>query len=517
MSDPEAILSRFVPVELSSDLAALPAGARAALPPLKRALEALHVLYMRQIDEELPARYAAVMAGPAGAKRDYYEFFLGPWNPLEGDKPVYDDGLERRPGAALYPADLSAEELGRAMAALPGAEAGRLGDHYTLVERGAGGRLVAVDYHEKYAKELEAIGRELGAAAAAMRGEPSCAGLAAYLKERAKTLVEGDYRSADATWVRLRDTPLEVVVGPYEVYVDELAGVKAAYEGMIFSVDREAGDALRAVEVGLPELASAFPLPAGSKPALGGLAPIVIVDLLFSSGEARQGVMSAAFNLPNDPWVRGNVGWKQVMIRNVMAAKFAKVGDPIARAVLGESRASFRAFFSFVLLHEVSHGLGPAYRADGADIAKALGHSYTAVEEAKADTGAVHLMLSKAGRAGIPEYDEAEVLDSFIAGLFRSMRFGLGEAHGAANLIEFNWYLEKGVLGWDGGRLASRAAGFREAAAGLLSALCEVEASASPAEAEAFIRRWKKVSPELEAAIAGLDSIPTDIRPKFAI
>jgi hypothetical protein len=518
MHDPADILGRFAPVALSADLSGLPAGARTALPHIKKALDGLHGLFLSQLDEGLPARHSEVMAGPAGVERDYYEFFLGPWNPLDGDEVVFEGAPERRPGAALYPAGLDSAAFQVALKEAPPAEREALEDHYTVVERGQGKALKAIPYHLKYAASLAPIAESLRKAAAAMSSEPSCAGFARYLEERAKTLVEGDYRSADATWVRLRDTPLELVLGPYEVYIDELAGIKAAYEGMLFSVDPEAGRALQAVEAGLGELVAAFPLPAGSKPALGGLAPIVVVDLLYSAGEARQGVMAAAFNLPNDPWVRGNVGWKQVMIRNVMAAKFETVGARIAEAVLGKSEASFRAFFSFVLLHEVSHGLGPAFRADGTDVSKALGPFYTPVEEAKADTGAAHLMLSKAGKAGVPAYGEREVLDSFIAGLFRSMRFGLGEAHGAANLIEFNWYLERGVLAWGAdGRLVSKPEGFRAAAAALLEELCRVEAAASPHEAEAFVKRWKGVSTQLEAAIARLAAIPTDIRPKFSL
>ncbi len=376
---------------------------------------------------------------------------------------------------------------------------------------------MAVDYHVKYAAELADMAAALREAAARVRADgPSAEGLAAYLELRAKTLVEGDYRSADAAWVRLRDAPIELVLGPSEVYLDALTGVKAAYEGMLFAVDAEKGRALRDIEAGLPGLAAAFPLPEGSRSAVGGLAPIVVVDLLYSSGEARQGVMAAAFNLPNDPWVRGNVGWKQVMIRNVMEAKFRKVGEPISRAVLGDSAAGFEPFFFFVLLHEVSHGLGPAFRADGKPVDQALGARYTAIEEAKADTGALHLLLAKGGVSGIPAFGERELLDSYVAGLFRSMRFGLHEAHGAANLIEFNWLAESGVLSWSPkGRLVSRPEALRDSVAALLRELCRIEAAATPAEADAFLARYGKASPELEAAIAALADIPTDIRPRF--
>ncbi|HOX49159.1 MAG TPA: hypothetical protein PLG14_08250 [Spirochaetales bacterium] len=518
MQDPQAILAKFVPARLGADLAKLSPGVRAALPHLKRALDGLHRVYLGQLDEGLPARYEDVMAGPPSAKRDFYEFFLGPWNPLEGDALVFPGEPEKRPGAALYPAGLSAAEFSRRAAAAEPALRESLMDHYSVVEE-KDGALRATAYHEKYAELLAPIAAALRAAAAEARADGAAAApLCGYLEERASSLLSGGYREADATWVRLRDTPLELVLGPYEVYLDGVAGVKAAYEGMLFAVDAEKGRSLRDIEKGLGELADAFPLPSGSRSAVGGLAPIVVVDLLYSSGEARQGVMAAAFNLPNDPWVRGNVGWKQVMIRNVMEAKFSKIGAPISRAILGDSAAGFEPFFYFVLLHEVSHGLGPAFRADGTAVDAALGARYTAIEEAKADTGALHLMLAKGGRAGVPAFGERELLDSYVAGLFRSMRFGLHEAHGAANLIEFNWLAEKGVLSWGAdGRLASRPANLRSAAASLLEELCRLEAAASPAEAEAFIAKYAAVSPELEAAIAGLSSIPTDIRPVFEL
>lgn len=522
MTKPEEILSRFAPVALEADLAALPAEARAALPALKRALEGLHRIYLGQLHPGLPAAYDAALAGPAGARRDYYAFFLTPWDPLGGGtEPLFEGDLRKLPGAGFYPEGLSAADFEAARAAAPAELRARLEDHYTLVERAPDGSLSAVDYHTRYATDLAGIARELRVAADLLAPAGAASGLegfAAYLRERAATLLAGDYRSADATWVRLRDAPLELVLGPYEVYEDELAGIKAAYEGMLFAVDRAAGAALAEIERGLPALASRFPLPSGSRSAVGGAAPIVVVDLLYSAGEARQGVMAAAFNLPNDPWVRGHVGWKQVMIRNVMRAKFANVAAPIARRIVGGAEPRFEPFFHFVLLHEVSHGLGPAFRADGSDSSKALGPNYTPVEEAKADTGALVLLLESAGENGVPAFTEKEVLESYVAGLFRSMRFGLHEAHGAANIIEFNWLLRKGVLAWTpAGTLETRPANLRAAARALLEELCRIEAEAGAAEAAAFVADFRVPGPELEAAIAGLADLPTDIKPTFPI
>jgi len=162
--------------------------------------------------------------------------------------------------------------------------------------------------------------------------------------------------------------------------------------------------------------------------------------------------------------------------------------------------------------------LAPAYRADGSDVAASLGANYTAIEEAKADTGSLHILLSMGGKAGVPEYETGALLDSHVAGLFRSMRFGLAEAHGAANLIEFNWDFEQGVFGWDAaGKLVTEPGKLAGATAGLLDKLCDIEAGASLAEAEAFVERYRRVTPELKAAVARLDSIPTDIKARFAI
>lgn len=523
MKDPQSILSELKEVELPWDRSAVPECCIAAFPHLKKACDLCTDIFLRQQNNY--NNYEEVMKNGPAAKRAFYSAFLGPWNSLDAFRSVFSDEPERSVSMGLYPEDLSADELEQTAASLPKEEAGRLYSNYTVLKRGPSGALSAVDYHVEYAAELKELAAELARAARLIRNgaaesgrENSCIALADYLETRGAALISGDYRKADADWVRLRDIPLELVIGPYEVYFDRLAGVKASYEAMLFSVDRKAGEALHEVEKGLPGIAAAFPLPNGSKAALGGLAPIVVVDQLYAGGEARQGVMAAAFNLPNDPWVRGTVGWKQVMIRNVMKVKFETCAVPIARAVLGKSSASFDPFFSFVLFHEVSHGLGPAYRANGSDVASSIGASYTAVEEAKADTGSMHILLSLGGSHGVASYDARTILDNHVAGLFRSMRLGFADAHGAANLIQFNWAAEKGVFSWEkSGKLSADAGALAPATASLLEKLCEIESGSSAVDAAAFVKRYTAVSPELRSMIGKLESIPADIRAKFAI
>ncbi len=523
MKDPQSILNEFREVELPWEHDAVPACCIAAFPHLKKACDICTDIFLKQQNNY--TNYEDVMRSGSETKRAFYRAFLGPWNSIDGFASVFPEEPARSLSLGLYPEDLSADELKTAAAELSREAAARFYSNYTVLKRNAAGALEAVDYHVEYAADLTRLAAELARAAKIVRdgaasesAKTACLAFADYLELRGAALISGDYRKADADWVRLRDIPLEFVIGPYEVYFDRLAGVKAAYEAMLFSVDKKAGEALHAVEKGLKDIAAAFPLPNGSKAALGGLAPIVVVDQLYAGGEARQGVMPAAFNLPNDPWVRGTVGWKQVMIRNVMKMKFETCSVPIAEAVLGKSSASFDPFFSFVLFHEVSHGLGPAYRANGSDVASSIGPSYTAIEEAKADTGSLHILLSLGGRHGVPEYDARAILDNHVAGLFRSMRLGFSDAHGAANLIEFNWAAEKGVFGWNSsGWLNASEAALPVATASLLQKLCEIEAGASAAEAAVFVKRYTTVSPELEKTIGRLKSIPTDIRAKYSI
>lgn len=507
------ILNQMKPVSLDLDRSLITDDIKQAVPHLKSAMDRLNQIYLKQQDEQLPELLERIMREGDNDLKDFVQTSNGPWNTLDGFKSVTDQMPDRAPGCSFFPKGMSKEELSSKIEQLPKKDQEPLLDYYTVVRSGAKGTLEAIPYHEYYGQDLKFIADELRKGASKVKHQ----GLKDYLVQRAKTLEIGDYRSADSTWVRLKDAPLEVVIGPYEVYDDGLLGIKASYEAMLMVVDKKRGQALCEIENNVKELAVLFPMPGGSKPAMGGLAPITVVHEIYASGEARAGVMASAFNLPNDPWVRKNVGWKQVMIYNVMQAKFNNCTKAISKKLVAEGeKVDFEPYFFFVLLHEVSHGLGPAYRKNGEAVSKSLGSCYTAIEEAKADMGAFYLLQKCGGKFGVPAFEKEVLLRSYLAGLMRSMRFGLHEAHGAANIVQFNWFEEKGIIkDAPGGKFSTSGQGLEKATIDLLDKLCELEATATPDEAKAFLDRYAKPSKKIENAISSLADIPIDIRAKW--
>ncbi len=508
------LINSFGRIDLSADAGALAPALRTAVEHVKRAMDELHEIFIEQQSEEHAELLRRRKEG-GGELGEFYRRFEGPWNPVDDYASCDPEVPDRDPRCSFYPADMSAEEFRLALAALSEDEREALESPTTLVKRDENGGLIALPYHVAYAERLAGVFEELEKAADDLEeaGEEE---LAEYLRTRAEGLVTGAYRDADSAWVRLSGVPLEIVIGPYEVYADGLLGRKAMYEGMLMAVDRERCERLREVEENLDLLAEHFPLPAGSRPARGGIAPMVVVSQLYNAGEARQPVFPSAFNLPNDPWVRGHVGWKQVMLYNVMKAKFEGVTLPMsARFLGGVQKPEFEPLFYFVLLHEVSHGLGPAYRSDGSSVDNNLGPYYTAIEEAKADTGGLDLLLNYGGSCGIPDFDEEKVFASFAAALHRAMRFGTKEAHGAANVIEFNRLLERGGIerGDDGYRIHPAKA--RKANRQLLEELCRLQAEGTEKEAGAFIERWAVPDDILNKLLADLADFPIDLFLEF--
>ncbi|MFP4363250.1 MAG: dipeptidyl-peptidase 3 family protein [Spirochaetia bacterium] len=500
------ILSRFKNVTLSHKNLKMRDDIRKALPHLKKAMDSMHEIFLLQQDEELAERIKQVQKQD-DELGEFYRRFQGPWYPVEEYKSYDPDVADRDPRCAFYPKDMTKEEYFEAASRLSDEKKEEFESPASLIRR-EGGELKAVPYHQAYAEYLSGVFDELEAAADAVEHEE----LSEFLKLRAESLVTGGYRDADAAWVQLKDTPLELVLGPYEVYADALLGRKATYESFLMLVDQEKCDTLAELEGNLDNLAAAFPLPEGSKPAMGTMAPMIVVHQIYAAGEATQPIFAAAFNLPNDPWVRGKVGWKQIMLYNVMEQKFDTCTAPIGSKVLAPAASvEFDPYFYFVLLHEVSHGLGPAYRSDGKNVDNSLGAHYTPIEEAKADSGGLYLLLELGGKFGIPKFPIETVLGSYVAGLFRSMRFGIKEAHGAANVIEHNWLLDKGVIERTGEGYKVHPEKAKDGVKSLLDGICELQAKGTEKDAELFLDKWAQPDEELLNTTGSLSDIPVDI------
>jgi hypothetical protein len=518
MTDLKALLDQFVPTTIACDESALSADVRAALPHVVAAMRGIDGIFHKQVGPQVVELFAKLEGtDPDSLLARAVHHFNGPYDKLGGGTPIVE-GIEPAPaGKALYPADITEAEFDGWVAAHP-ADKEAFMSPYTAIVRDAGG-LKAVPYTEHFAAELAVVASELTKASEIVEH----AGLKTFLASRAKALL-GDYslRDSDADWVRLTDAPLEVVIGPFEVYEDGLKGLKAFYEGMLFRVDFESGARLKQIEDSLDELAKYIPTPCGSKPAMGGMAPMVVAEEIIATGDGYSGILASAFNLPNDPWVRGEVGWKQVMIKNVMQAKFDNCTARIAQRVLADDQAAlagFEAYFFFVLLHEVTHGLGPAFRADGRSCNEACGKYYTALEEAKADTGSLVLMIEKSGTCGIPEIPLANIAASYLAGLYRSARFGLHEAHGKANVVQYSWFRRHGVLveSGQGERMKMIPEGMPAAAHALLDELTRLQSEGTEADLKAFLDDYGTVPAEFEKGIAGLADLPIDIVPQYAV
>lgn len=517
MTDLTALLDQFVPTPISCDDSALTDDVKAALPHVVAAMRGIDAIFHRQVGPQVVDLFGKLAnEDQDSALVRAVRHFNGPYNKLEGHATFLDGVPPAAAGKALYPTDMSEAEFDGWIADHPEDKEAFLSP-YTIIARSEDGGLAAVPYHLWFAEELAPVAEELNKAADLVEH----AGLKAFLANRAAALLgQHPLRDSDAEWVRLVDAPLEVVLGPFEVYEDGLKGIKAFYEGMLFRVDFESGARLKQIEDSLDILAKEIPVPAGSKPAMGGMAPMVVAEEIIATGDGYSGILASAFNLPNDPWVRGEVGWKQVMIKNVMQAKFDNCTARIAQKVLTADQAAlagFEAYFYFVLLHEVTHGLGPAYRADGRSCNEACGKYYTPIEEAKADTGSLVLMIRKNGTCGIPEIPLQNIAASYLAGLYRSARFGLHEAHGKANVVQYSWFRRHGVLvpSGDGDTMMMKPEGMPAAASALLDELCRLEAEGSEQELIAFLDDYGTVLPEFEAAIAGLGEIPIDIIPQY--
>jgi hypothetical protein len=483
-------------------------------------------IYWLQVSEQNP-EYRRRLASQSDSPldRDAYDYFVanrGRWDRLANDEPFIEPfGAEgRKPeGAAFYPPDLTKEELERYIVAHP-EQKDALQGLFTVVRR-EGDRLVTIPYSQYYRQHLESAAALLREAA----GITSNATLRVYLTKLAEAFGKDDYRDSDMAWMDLNG-PIEVVIGPYEVYEDNLFNYKAAFESFVTVVDKPESDKLAKYAQHLPAMERNLPEPDEYKnPNRGTESPIRVVQQIYTAGDARRGVQTSAFNLPNDEVVREKKGSKKVLLKNVMDAKFARSGKPIALRVLEPSLRgliSFDAYFNHTLFHELSHGLGPGLIPDPngsgqrVDVRFLLKNTYSAIEECKADVVGMWNILYARDNALLTNVDEKQLFATYTGLMFRSMRFGVDEAHGRGTAVQWNWLREKGAVTPVGdGTYTVDFAKYREGVRSLATELLTIEATGDLKRAETLLERYGVSTPEIESVILRLKDIPVDITPVF--
>jgi hypothetical protein len=439
-------IKTFVPAKISADVSKLPKGEKAALDHLIAASKLLEPIFDRQAYAKNPELREALAKDTSAAGKDklaYFDIMRGPWDRQDHHHPFAVD-FARPPGGGFYPVDMSADEFKKWVAEHP-ADKKALEDLTTVVVR-KDGKLVAIRYSEAYAEWLKPAAQHMEAAAKATTNKS----LAKFLRSRAAAFLSDDYYQSDKDWMDL-DSQVEVTIGPYETYEDDMFSYKASFESFVTVADPAASKDLVKYKKLLPDMEKNLPVPDEVKTKRGAESPIRVVDLVFAAGDARKSVQTIAFNLPNDERVRAEKGSKKVLLRNVIQTKFDLIMRPIAERILTPAQLpllSSEAFFYETLFHELSHSLGPAFTMkDGkkVEVRVALEAAQSALEEGKADVMGAYNVLYMIDRKELPKDFRDKLLVSYFAGLFRSTRFGVAEAHGKGAAMQINRFLEEGA------------------------------------------------------------------------
>ncbi len=428
----------YADFELTADLSALSDNQREMVKVLVDASQIMDDLFWRQAYGDDYEAWLETLADPK--TRRFAEINYGPWDRLDADRPFVDGVGAKPPGANFYPADMSKEEFEAAY--LPGKNG-----LYSLVRRDAEGKLMLVPFHVAYAGELKAAADLLREASKLAES----ADFATYLKLRAAALISDDFQVSDMFWMDVRDNEIDVVIGPIETYEDALFGYRAAYESYVLIKDLEWSDRLSRFAEFLPALQKGLPVPDEYKWERPGTdSDLNAYDVVYYAGHSNAGSKTIAINLPNDEVVQLSRGARRLQLKNAMQAKFDKILVPIADELIDESQRqhiNFDAFFANTMFHEVAHGLGIKNTIDGrGTVRETLLDLASSMEEGKADILGLYMIteLHKAGELG--DVDLRDYYVTFMTSVFRSIRFGASSAHGKANMVRFNFFMDKGAF-----------------------------------------------------------------------
>jgi Peptidase family M49 len=446
-------------------------------------------------------------------------------SPVLGEEPLV-------PGHELYPFGTTPASLAKYVAANPEQKDAiynpwtvvrsaplDLADSQSQPVASVAEKLYTYPYHEAYGEWVKPMAADLRAAA---KLSPDAA-FAKYLNLRADALLTDDYYASDVAWLDLKDPKIDLIFAPYETYLDGVLGVKTSYGASILVRDEAESKKLKVYQEHEAAMQQALPVDAANKPSKSGFAtPMEVVDAPLRAGDLRYGYQAVADNLPNDPKIHAEKGSKKIFFKNFMDARVNHVILPVAEKMMTAEQAkavSGEGYLTAVILHEISHGLGPAYVSGGrVSINEAIGPAFSGLEEAKADVTGIYLAKWLVDQKLLPASELNGIYASFVAGIFRTLRFGTGEAHGRAEMMEFNYLLEKGALAQGGdGKYAVDFAAMPDAIAGLDTKLLTIEAKGDRAGAEAWFAKYDVMPRELTSALEATAGIPVDVTPEFEL
>ncbi|HXH27676.1 MAG TPA: hypothetical protein VNL37_01455, partial [Candidatus Polarisedimenticolia bacterium] len=518
-ADIRARLKAYAPVRLEADLSALGPRDRQALEKVVQAINAVDGIYWKQMGREaLAARDAFANATDPVAVmyRDFININYGPFD-IRSDMQRFvatGSGGPRPPGAGFYPEDMTRDEFEARLKTYPDLrpEFERLN---TLIRR-VDGTLVAIPYEKVYRDDLEVASRALQEAATLVDN----ASLRRYLSLRAEALLQGDYYASDMAWLDLKDNAIDVVIGPIETYDDQLLGLKASYEGAAMVKDVAASRALEVYKHELDGLSAALPVEDRFKAAHVPTGNVLeVVNVVRFTGDFNAGIKTVAASLPNDERVLQEKGAKKQIYKNVLEAKFTTILKPIAALFLSKKDQALvtrEAFVTNVLLHELSHTLGVDYVVGAADrltVRKALKERYSPIEEAKADVVGLYNMQYLKAHEIFTKEEAEENYATYLAGIFRSVRFGAEEAHGAGTAVQLNFLMRQGGIEFDPrkGEYSVHPKKFEPAIAALAKELLEIEGTGDYDRAGRLLDEYGKLDAATRDALKRTGAIPVDV------
>ncbi|MBW2260431.1 MAG: peptidase [Deltaproteobacteria bacterium] len=520
-------LTKFEQYKLEWSRGPLTDGHRAMLKELFAAADLMDEMFLRQVSRRNVQLRVDLERSDDPGKEDiahYFRIMFGPYDRLDHNRPFINVPRKLK-GATFYPANMDKAEFEKWIEEHPGDEQAFRAP-FTVLTRTKEKRLAAVPYSEHYKEWLEPAAAHLRTAASHAENES----LKTFLESRAEAFGSNDYFRSDMDWVNVKDHVIDVTIGPYEVYEDELLGYKAAFEAYICIRDPERSAQLEEIKNHLPEMESNLPIPEEHQNKnRGAKSPVAVVDLIYSAGDAKAGVQTLAFNLPNDEKVREhkNGGAKKVILRNMMHGKYDVIMKRIAPIVTAEDQAgkvTFEQFFNHTLMHEISHSVGPGTivkEGEKTEVSKEIKELYPTIEEAKADTLGMYNSIFLIEKGYFPEDVRENIWVTFMAGTFRSVRFGANEAHGKANVIIFNYLVEKGAYIRDEqtGKFAVEFDKIEAAVKDLAHDLLMLEALGDYEGSKAFIEKYGTMSKDMKALVDQVNEadIPVDIEPIFDI